>query len=345
MAPGGDAAAAGEETPALTRADLEEQFADVQHVTPGQIEQDFEAASGHDDGKHLVDGDWPVSDEVIEVAIAQAESFDDYSADVDGLIVTAPGDGVAFRQNPAFHIAVDPSVLAPSVMRARRVFSDSKLDRDVRNLRRGKIHAGSLAKRVPFGDDRVFKRRLRAEGIDFEVVIGLDVSYSTSDGCIRLIKAAGEALANVLHRVGVDFSLYAHTTTRGHPLSQVMNPVKRVTDPWGPQQQELLARLSPVSGSLDGHNLEFYRKLLQRSRARQKLIVYFTDGQIPDTNRAEEKVIIEREVKMLDRLGYSFLAVGIGNDSPKKYGLDTIRIDQADDIVTVVKEIEKRITH
>lgn len=344
----GDQEDAGSSEVDAARELIERSFSGVDHATPEQVAAAVDAGSGHEQTEEIMHGGEPLPDAVIDGAIRQAEVFDSYSANVTGLTVNKPGEGEGLRTGRKWpHVPIADRVLAPSVMHARRVFSDSKLDKHQRNLRRGKLNQGALARRAPFGDDRVFKRTLRAEGIDFEVVIGLDISGSTRDGCIRLIKQAGEGLANVLHRVGVDFALYGHTTnkpTNWHDFEQVMYPVKRATDPWGAQQREYLAALPPLAGSLDGHNLQFYRKLLDRSRARKKLLVYFTDGEIPEINAREERRIIEEEANLFKKRGYSILGVGIGNDSPKKFGLDTIRIDSGDDIFTVIKEIEKRIT-
>lgn len=287
--------------------------------------------------------------DVMRVAIMQAASFDTPSARVSGVTIRRGGSAEGWGPASGYHRPVEERDLAPSILHARRVFSDSRIDRNVRNVRKGKINPSALGKRAWGKDDRLFRRKLRAEGIDFEVVIGMDISYSTADGCIHLIKQSGEALASVLHRVGVPFSLYAHTTDDGSnatgALGQEMLEIKAPREPWGASQRDLVARLVPTQGSLDGHNLEFYRKILDRSSARKRMIVYFTDGEIPETNHHEERVVLLREVKIINSRGYGVMAVGIGNDSPKKFGLDTVRIDRADDIVTVIKELEKRITN
>jgi len=328
---------------------LERHFSGIEHSSPDEVAEAVDAGSGHQEHAEVMHGgSKPLADEVLEVAINHAMFFDSFSGQVTGLLVQRPGEGRAYKGHRRWrHTPTPERALAPSVMRARRVFSDSKLDKHQRNLRRGKLNQSALARRAPFDDDRVFKRTIRAEGVDFEVVIGLDISYSTTDGAIFMIKQAAEGLATVLHRVGVSFAVYGHTTDDPYSWSehrQTIYPIKESEQPWGPEQKRLLADIAPVAGSLDGHNLEFYRKLLDRSRARKKLLVYFTDGEIPETNHNEEKVILERETKIFAKRGYSVLGVGIKNDSPKKFGLDTVRIDSGDDIVTVIREIEKRIT-
>ncbi|WKW85527.1 CobT-like cobalamin biosynthesis protein [Rhodococcus phage Reynauld] len=320
-------------------------------VEPGQILAALEQISGHAE----VGEDEDLDTAVLALAIEQSEVFDNYSLDVGGIRIHRRGEGDAYsrfnRHWTKFrhtHQPVPEVALADSVRRARQVFSESRLDRNVRNLRRGKLDPRTLAKRGWGDDDRVFRKKLRAEGVDFEVVIGMDISGSTADGCIELIREAAEAMGNVLHRVGVDFSVYAHTTSGGREddptLMQRMYEVKRTREPWTQDVRASLAGLLPCMSSVDGHNLEFYRKVLDRSRARRKALVYFTDGEIPAVNPEEEKRIIVREAEIYASRGYTVMAVGIGNDSPKDYGLDTIRIDRADDIVTVLVELEKRIT-
>lgn len=322
-------------------------FSGVTQASVEEIEAALEEMSGHgeNDGAEF-------DPAVLEQAVEQVGTFDSFSVRVEGLDVF-PGVTAAYtRPNlrrtfgaGAFR-PVPESVIAPSALHARRIFSESKLDRNVRNLRRGKLDPRTLGRRGWSDDDRVFKRKLRAEGIDFEAVIGLDISGSTIDGCITLIKQAADAMATVLSRVGVEFSVYAHTTSEfGQPtLRQHIYEVKAPRERWAPENRRDLAGLLPSNGSLDGHNLEFYRKILDRSRAKRRAIVYFTDGEIPETNADEERIIIKREVAECKKRGYSMMAVGIGNDSPKKFGLDTIRIDRPDDIVTVLKELERRIT-
>lgn len=347
--PGPDAGDGAADRPASAAELNYREMPDEDRVAPDRALQVLESALGHDG---LGDaGDAGLRQAHVEIAVGQAVHFDSPSENVGTVVVHRGRGGPGWGGKKSMfgstwkHTPIPERVLAPSVMHARRVFSDSRLDRNVRNLRRGKINPAALGKRAWGDDDRLFRKKLRAEGISFEVVIGMDISGSTSDGCIVLIKEAAEALANVLHRVGVDFSVYAHTTERAlGMMSQSLHEVKPPRGMWGPGQRESLAALRPANGSLDGHNLEFYRKVLDRSTANRRMIVYFTDGEIPETNAREEKEVLLREVKMIQNRGYSIMAVGFGNDSPKKFGLDTIRIDRAEDMSTVVRELEKRIT-
>lgn len=329
---------------------------------PAPVDRDaltdaVDVATGHAQFHALERGDEDhamPSIEQLESAISQAEHFDAVSATIAGLRVHRPGEGIALdtgahnrlrRTATAAHLSVDERLLAGPVQRARKAFSNSRLDRHLRSQRKGRIDPSALGNRGWGEDDRVFRRRLRAEGIDYEVVIGMDVSHSTDDGAIYLIKRSAEAMATVLHRIGVPFAVWAHTTTPfiSDRMWQEMYPIKQPGEPWGAPARARLGRLYATGGSLDGHNLEFYRKQLAGSRARRKLVLYYTDGEIPATNRREETQLMSREVREYERAGVAILGVGIGTDSPKRFGLDTVRIDTAEDVTTVLRALETRL--
>ncbi|URG17455.1 hypothetical protein Mbo2_085 [Rhodococcus phage Mbo2] len=333
------------QTDEITADDLDLTF---EHQSPEDIAAAMDQVSGHAHGEEL-NGD--ATRKEMENAIGQATHFDEISEKIHGINIFKDGQGLAWgnrvagRNAKAPHVPVPESVISGSVMRARKVFSDSKLDKHERNLRSGKLNGAVLGKRAALGDDRLFKRRHRAEGVSWEVVIGMDVSGSTDDGAIYIIKKSAEAMANVLHRVGIPFSVYAHTTgLEIGRMSLDLYSVKDPRGPWSDQQKAALAGLYATGGSLDGHNMEFYRKILDRSTARRKLILYFTDGEIPASNPVEELQVMQRELKLIRARKYDVLAVGVGTESPKKFGLDTVAIRDGHDIVTLVKALEKRLT-
>lgn len=273
--------------------------------------------------------------------------FDSYSRTVSGLDVFPPGQGDAFEGGWLEHFEIPGAHLMLPIMRARRIFAESSLDRYDGGLRAGRLDPRALGRRAWSGDDRLFRRRVRAEGIDFEVVIGLDISASTEFAPERLamIRQAGEGLCGVLSRIGVQCSMYAHTAVQDSGgWRQQIYTVKGRSEMWTTTVRARIGQLRSIVGSLDGHNLEFYRKALDRSPARGRLIVYFTDGVIPEQNTAEEREIILREAEICRQRGYSLMAVGVQNDSPKNFGFDTVRLDSGDDIVTVLNELESRIT-
>jgi hypothetical protein len=170
-------------------------------------------------------------------------------------------------------------------------------------------------------------------------------------------KQAMYAQAELCHRMGIEFEIWAHTAaydreTRRRIINgedidpafdMVMNRVKGWKDPWNLPQQEGLAWLHAVETNLDGHNLEFLRKRLMQSTATDKILLYYTDGEMPAANYDDELEVFKREIELYARLGIVLVGVGVGTDSPKRWGLPTVRIDKKGDIGKVVKHLEGEI--
>lgn len=321
-------------------------FRNEEKSDAGAVKEALLGATGHREMEKAKELD-KISSELLARAINQVEHFDDLTGNLGGFqIFREVGEGRGFG-SPMGYEPIPESTLSGSIMRARAVFAKSSKDSRETALRSGKIDSRALGKRAWKGDDdRLFHRRDIAEGISYEVVIGLDISGSTGSGAIRLIKNSGEAMANVLNRIGIPFSLYAHTTGRNSTtdgIFQDIYEIKDVKDRWGSEQKTKLASLAPCAGSLDGHNLQFYRKVLDRSRANNRLALYFTDGKIPATNHTEESLVMLQEIQKFEQSGYKILGVGIGTDSPKDYGLDTVAISSGQDIITLVRALETRV--
>ena len=122
-----------------------------------------------------------------------------------------------------------------------------------------------------------------------------------------------------------------------------MYVVKERQDPWDTNMHERLFALGPDAANLDGHTLEYYRKRLDEQTATDKIILYYTDGKMPAENHDEELEILQREIKICQKRGYTLLGVGIRTDSPIRHGLDTVQVDTEADVVKVVKHLEKRL--
>lgn len=332
-------------------ADQPLDFRNIEHVPSGRILEAMEAAVGHDDHGHDGEDDG-ISASDIESAINQCIYFDQVSGKIGRVrIFTQIGERGAYAWGDSTverrHVSVPESDLGGSLARARAVFSKSSRDTHERNLRSGKIDPRTLGARAWQGsDDRLFHRRNVAEGISYEVVIGLDISGSTTSGAIFVIKQAGEAMASLLSRLNIPFSMYAHSTPRmsGGIWDEHLYEIKTLNKRWNDEPKTRLATLRPAGGSLDGHNLQFYRKILDRSQAKNRLCLYFTDGQIPATSPGEEGPLMRKEVLTMEAHGHKILGVGVGTDSPKNYGLDTVAIHGGRDIVTLVKALEDRLT-
>lgn len=246
--------------------------------------------------------------------------------------------------------AIPETVIGKSITQARIAFSNNARVTHQRNQRSGKINGNVLGKRAALGDDRLFGRKITPDKRNYHVLMGLDISYSTANGNIDHIKRATLALADVCARVGVDFSIYAHSTTEDDwynkgesALAVGMWKVKETGDKWDSKAKKFLSDLRPVSGNLDGHSLQYYRKKLDAERATDKVLMYFTDGAMPASNYEEELMVLQSEIAECKRRNYTLLGVGVGTNSPTAHGLETVRVDGPNDYPDVVKMLSKRI--
>jgi nitric oxide reductase activation protein len=150
----------------------------------------------------------------------------------------------------------------------------------------------------------------------------------------------------------VKFSIYAHTggwdrkspwswSNRNNGYQVWILKIKGPNEAWGRQPRTRLAHLRPLIENLDGHTIEFYRKQLEKSQATDRILLYYTDGEMPAANKYEELDILQRELGELDRRGIIKLAVGINTDSPSRYGFDTVQVDCDEDLVKVVTQLRR----
>lgn len=302
----------------------------------------------------------PEEEAAIERALVQERDFDEPSKEVyESRVMEA---GPAFNMSKVMRrpdkYAVIPTtepIIQQSLGKMRQAFSENKKGSKERNLRSGKVNAKALGRRAPVEDDRVFQKRRRPGKRDYFVVIGMDVSGSTDNGLrIQNIKSAAMAQAELLSRIGIPFEVWAHTcfvngidapeTTYGQWLENQMYKVKTIDERWDTKTKKRLESIVPSAANLDGHTMEFYRKRLDKSRATDKVLMYYTDGDMPYENYREELRILKRELRECATRGYEVVGVGFETDSPNKHGLDTVRIDGIEDVPKVVRELHKRLT-
>jgi hypothetical protein len=251
-------------------------------------------------------------------------------------------------------------VLTAPTMRMRQVFIENRRGKDQRNRKSGaRVDGRVLGRRLSTGDDRLFKSRKLPGKRDYFVVIGGDCSGSQSSGSMIPQKMAMWAQAEMCQQTNVPFAMYGHTASwtrdgRGMPNTVVTSEhgqqvvcsldlyeIKSERDVWDDKARQRLFDLGPAGANLDGHTLEWYRKRAMESNATDRVIMYYTDGEMPAENYNEELEILEREIKLCKRLGIHLMGVGIGTDSPSDYGLDTVQIDTVDEIDKVVRHLEK----
>jgi hypothetical protein len=121
--------------------------------------------------------------------------------------------------------------------------------------------------------------------------------------------------------------------------------VKSFEDEWTTEVQGNLLSLAASAGNLDGHSIEFYRKVIERHHSTDKIILYYSDGKMPAANHDEELEILQREVRYCQGKNITLLGVGIRTDSPRRHGLDTVQVDSQDDLRSVVKHLGKRLSN
>lgn len=327
---------------------------------PGDVSDALDAWLGH----AAMDADESRAEEMaITEAVKQSEWFDERAMNVLGVKIvdydkrgendddpwrySRRGDRDARMVGVGVDIKVPESILGPALMRMRVAFSTNARGRDLNNLKSGKVNARVLGKRVFGTDERLFKKRILPGKRDYFVLIGMDVSGSTVGENIRLEKRAVAAQAELLSRMGIKFSIYAHTgnyaSDRSSKYEVITCVIKSPEEHWTAKTKERLDGVHAFAANLDGHTLEFYRKQLDAVRATDKIIMYYTDGAMPLENFKEELEVLQREIAVCRKKSYTLMAVGINTDSPLKHGLDTVQVSDDADIVGVVKHLERRL--
>lgn len=288
----------------------------------------------------------PMDVSITEDAINQAAWFETGSVDVRGVQIHEFNGHRSYwtekraRYRTADSFKVESVTLNNPTMKLRALLERSRRTVVERNLRKGRLSSGHLAKRVPFGDDRIFKRKSIPGKQDYEVILMMDCSGSTRGYNSEIERDVVYAMAEMLHRIGVTFSIYGHTS---HASYMVILPVKPADSPWDANCKHGLANIDGYAGNLDGHALEFARKRADESTATNKIIMYASDGAMPAENHVEEKEILVREVNECKRRGYTLIGLGIRSDSPTQYGLDTVLLESGDEIGLAVEFLAKYI--
>lgn len=243
----------------------------------------------------------------------------------------------------------DEKTLGPALLKMRVVFAENKRGHNVQHRKSGKVNARVLGKRAPMHDERVFKKRTMPGKRSYFVLIGIDISASTIGRNIVLAKKAALAQAELCARMGIKFAVYAHSGSDHDPDSHSYSNgvdldiylIKEPDEPWSAAVQQRLTSIGPDSANLDGHTIEYYRKILDKRSETDRIMLYYTDGKMPAENYDEELEILQREIKICKRNKYKLLGVGIRTDSPARHGLDTVQVDTDEDIIKVVQHLEK----
>ena len=89
--------------------------------------------------------------------------------------------------------------------------------------------------------------------------------------------------------------------------------------------------------------MEYYRRMIERENATDRVILYYSDGKMPLENFHEELDILQREIATCRQKRIHLLGVGIRTDSPRQHGLDTVQVDDSSDVIRVVEHLERTL--
>lgn len=277
--------------------------------------------------------------EAYDTVIEGAVGLDGPALGIAGVKLFGPGKGEAWG-SPSNIMDADPSARNRAVSKARLIFEENSRVEYHRNQRRGKINGRALGKRAWSGDDRLFSKRTVPDTRTYEVLIGLDISGSTLRGPLDVIRSTANAMADVCHRAGINFEIMAHTGERlDREIFATVYQIKDLKQRWDTETRSNLAKINGGGGNLDGHTMQFYRKRLDASSCTDKIMFYFTDGAMPAGNGVNERPILVRELELMKRRGYHVVGVGIGTDSPKEFGMDTVIVNGPNDIGAVLDRL------
>lgn len=327
------------------------------------LEEMLRLIQGHDDDGNV----WHEAedhDDLLAAVDAQFDSFDSPSADVLGNRVFTWNNGrpdkecsawgaaarTYFYANAHLDVVVENKDIAKAAAHARVVFGNNAAVHKTPMQRSGQINAAHLAF-VPAGMDRPFKRTRFPDGRSYAIGLTLDCSGSTGTHRNIMIRQIGLGMAQLFNGLpGVNFALFGHTADSMDAGSYKtvyqcdMHQVKSWTETWGQRQVAALQALHAGLDNLDGHTLEFMRKQVEGQRATDRIIFYLTDGEMPAANREEEGEILGRELAYCKRAGITVIGIGVNTDSPKRWGLDTIQMDDPSDLKHLIREVGKRLS-
>lgn len=219
----------------------------------------------------------------------------------------------------------DLSVSVPAKMRyeVKRLFENTANEDFQTNRRAGSLNVRSLHKVAT--SDRLFKRRLEAEGIDSAVIIMLDVSgsmfnpqYTFDDNGHAMYDAKGEPLTHCY----IDDALKTtaamlDTLNKAGVKTMVVTfgSYASVLKPWEmpvPRALEHIARVASGSNTNDYASLRFCHEMLHGRPESRKVVFVITDG-------CGDEQAVKAQCHAGENLGISTIGVGIELDVSDSY--------------------------
>lgn len=257
----------------------------------------------------------------------------------------------ASRLGKSGNMEIPETILQPVLLEVRRTFTDNQRGDRQRNKKAGKVNATVLGRRAWNNDPRLFAKKTQPGRKSYAVIIGVDLSGSTKGRNLLLEKRAVIAQAEVLDRAGIPFAIIGHTGNyqrasrldTSRELTLEVYHIKDLNQTWE-SARPALEQIAGYGVNLDGHALEYLRKMADQAKATDKIIMYYSDGKMPSTNHDEELEILQREIKTCRDLRHTLLGVGIRTDSPTAHGLPTVQVDTDSDLSKVVAHLGDRLS-
>ena len=297
----------------------------------------LEVLTGHEEDLKVSNEDSGALEKVIE----SVKFFDAPSVELRGVKLDARRSG---RHSVT---PVPEGILGPATLKMRRFFEENRRAAYERNRKSGRVSSRVLGRRAWSDDPRLFQAKRLPGKRDYAVLIGVDISGSTSEWrketgtILQLELQAAFAQAELCQRLGLKFAVYCHSGTTYKEL--YIKEVKSFSGPWDLDAKSTLLGTRSKIQNYDGHTMEFYRKRLDEVSATQKVLMYYSDGAMPAENYDEELDLLKREIETCRKRGYVLLSVGVDTDDPIKHGLDTVRLDRIEDIRAVVDHLGSRL--
>lgn len=328
-------------------------------VTGDQIAEAMQAvakALGHEPGESTVDG-LPASqmsaddpdgsseafeiEQAIEEVLTQVKETGAPQLGVGSVNVRRAGQGRLRGKGKLKPTPVPESILGDLVMRGRAVFAENQRVKYHRDRTRGRVAPSVLGRRGWNPEDkRLFAQRHVPDTRKYSILVGIDNSGSTSGELSRMLRQTSLAIAQMCHRIGVGVGVYAHTS---ETQDVEIYEMKALGDPWRPELEREVWRLGIGHSNADGTILRVYRRQLEATDATDKILLFFTDGVIPGYGGSAQAQIMREEVQACKRAGITLVGVGVGTDSPKQFGIETVRLDSEKDLRALLEYLADKI--
>lgn len=246
--------------------------------------------------------------------------------------------------------AAPESIMSSGVFQLRLVLEANAKGKFNNGRKSGKINPRVLGKRAPLDDPRLFRTRDLPKKKDYHVVLCMDCSGSTLGTTLDDEKRAVYAQAELLNRLGISFEIIAVTGYgRGGAGGMARDAVvavfevKNTNQAWNNATKDNLANVFSSSSNLDGHSLQVCISRALKVRVTDRIIMYYTDGEMPAANYDEELLVLKRGIATCAQQDITLMGVGLGTDSPRAHGLDTVRVDRIEDVPKAIEHLGKRI--